>query len=287
MVLVWPRLTPFHRHPLTPRDLHWSSSIHVDADSGCSHAAGGKAFSEPETRGVRDVLQAYVPHMFVSVHSGALSMFTPHAYDTLEPTTGAQGRYERQMLDMLRTVNAKAGVCPYGAAGKELGYTCSGNCLDYAFEAVKVPYSFAFEIYTPDKKAAISEWHQHQRAMRLKSRRAGVDQSLLELGTQDLQPFTPSSGSSCFLESSSSSSSSSRSARRSDAEVGTGVAAGVAATAHHHSDAAATLSATECLRYFNPVDPTAYRATLTEWTGRTLHLSELVAEHYAGVQQGL
>jgi len=37
-----------------------------------------------------------------------------------------------------------------GAAGKEVGYLCPGTCLDYAYDKVNVPYSFAWEIYGKD-----------------------------------------------------------------------------------------------------------------------------------------
>ena len=44
-------------------------------------------------------------------------------------------------------MNSKYCNCPAGAAGKEVGYLCPGTCLDYAYDTLKVPYSFAWEIY--------------------------------------------------------------------------------------------------------------------------------------------
>lgn len=106
-------------------------------------------------------LAAYRPHMFLSVHSGALGMYTPHAYDAKVPLTGQQGEFETQMLGMLQQLNIKSGECPFGAAGKEVGYTCPGTCLDYAFEQVNVPYSFAFEIYTSERDSVLAAWKAH------------------------------------------------------------------------------------------------------------------------------
>jgi hypothetical protein len=42
--------------------------------------SGPSPFSEPETKAVRDSLKGYNADIFLSVHSGALGMFTPHAY---------------------------------------------------------------------------------------------------------------------------------------------------------------------------------------------------------------
>ncbi len=42
--------------------------------------SGSAPFSEPETKAVRDSMKAFGADIFLSVHSGALGMFTPHAY---------------------------------------------------------------------------------------------------------------------------------------------------------------------------------------------------------------
>lgn len=51
------------------------------------------------------------------------------------------------MLEILNKMNPKYCNCDVGAAGKDVGYLCPGTCLDYAYENLAVPYSFAFEIY--------------------------------------------------------------------------------------------------------------------------------------------
>lgn len=46
-----------------------------------THTAPGPfAFSEAETQVVRDELQAFKPHAFLSIHSGTLGLFAPYAY---------------------------------------------------------------------------------------------------------------------------------------------------------------------------------------------------------------
>ena len=41
-----------------------------------------KAFSEPEVRTLKSLVDSYKPSMFVTVHSGTLGMYTPYAYST-------------------------------------------------------------------------------------------------------------------------------------------------------------------------------------------------------------
>eukprot|EP00929_Paragymnodinium_shiwhaense_P010747 TRINITY_DN11569_c0_g1_i2.p2 TRINITY_DN11569_c0_g1~~TRINITY_DN11569_c0_g1_i2.p2 ORF type:complete len:184 (-),score=42.59 TRINITY_DN11569_c0_g1_i2:17-568(-) len=76
-------------------------------------------------------------------------MYMPFAYNTED----LAGRNREQMLNILRTVDSKYCQCPYGAAGKEVGYACPGTCLDWVYEALKTPYAFALEIYTSPQYA--------------------------------------------------------------------------------------------------------------------------------------
>jgi hypothetical protein len=41
-------------------------------------------------------------------------------------------------------------VCKVGSPALLIGYKSSGTCLDYAYKKLKVPYTFAFEIYTDE-----------------------------------------------------------------------------------------------------------------------------------------
>ena len=52
------------------------------------------------------------------------------------------------MVDILDTLQNKyCPSCDVGAAGKEVGYLSPGSCIDYAYDELKIRYSFAFEIY--------------------------------------------------------------------------------------------------------------------------------------------
>jgi hypothetical protein len=106
--------------------------------------------------------------MFVSIHSGALGMYTPFAYSTSKPS----GKVEDQMVRVLKKLNPQYCNCDVGAAGKELNYLCPGTCLDYMFDKLKTPYAFAVEIWEGGKgfkqqksssflEAATAHGHSH------------------------------------------------------------------------------------------------------------------------------
>merc|ERR1719197_967340 len=57
-------------------------------------------------------------------------------------------RNQPAMMQMLKTLDKDHCQCPFGAAGKEVGYPCPGTCLDWVYDELKTPYAFAFEIYT-------------------------------------------------------------------------------------------------------------------------------------------
>jgi len=122
-------------------DDHWKHSNRRDTNSG------RYAFSEDETCILRDSAKQFRPDMFVSIHSGALGMYTPFAYSTSRPT----GKVEDQMVGVLKRLNPRYCNCDVGAAGKELNYLCPGTCLDYMFDKLKTPYAFAVEIWEGGK----------------------------------------------------------------------------------------------------------------------------------------
>lgn len=57
-------------------DAHWKEMNDFSSQTD----SGPEPFSEPETRTIRDSLKSFNPDIFLSVHSGVLGMFTPHAY---------------------------------------------------------------------------------------------------------------------------------------------------------------------------------------------------------------
>ena len=70
-------------------------------------------------------------------------MGMPHAYDYEIAEHNAD-----EMLDVLEGLRDEhCEDCEVGPIGRDLGYTCPGNCMDYAFEVQDVPYAFALEIY--------------------------------------------------------------------------------------------------------------------------------------------
>jgi len=105
---------------------------------------GPKPFSEPETQIFKELVMAYQPTTFLTVHSGTRGMYMPWAFDTKHLAS----RNEASMMSILKQLDSKHCQCPFGAAGKEVGYACPGTCLDWVYDQLKAPYSFAFEIYT-------------------------------------------------------------------------------------------------------------------------------------------
>jgi len=125
-------------------DEMWDRSSAIDTNSGPS------PFSEPETRIFRQLVSEFRPTTFLTVHSGTKGMYMPFAYD-LEH----QAQYNAPlMLDVLKYVDKGHCQCPFGAAGKEVGYSCPGTCLDWVYSKLRTPYVFAFEIYTSGDRDA-------------------------------------------------------------------------------------------------------------------------------------
>lgn len=110
---------------------------------GRDTAPGPAPFSEPETRIFKKVISEYSPTTFLTVHSGTLGLYMPWAYDTKH----LADRNGHNMLEVLRKLDKKHCQCPFGAAGKEVGYSCPGTSLDWVYDKLKVPFAFAFEIF--------------------------------------------------------------------------------------------------------------------------------------------
>ncbi|KYF44218.1 zinc carboxypeptidase superfamily protein [Toxoplasma gondii TgCatPRC2] len=115
---------------------HWNS-----AAANAETSPGNKAFSEPETQAFAKAVTSFKPHIFLSVHSGTLGMYMPWAFSAEEPA-----RNEQAMESVLKEVDEKFCRCPYGAAGKEVGYQSSGTCLDFVYDKLQTPLSFAVEV---------------------------------------------------------------------------------------------------------------------------------------------
>jgi len=104
---------------------------------------GPLPFSEPETRIFKQLVTEFKPTTFLTVHSGTRGMYMPWAYDT----NHLADRNQPAMMEVLKTLDEKHCKCPFGAAGKEVGYACPGTSLDWIYDQMKTPFAFAFEIY--------------------------------------------------------------------------------------------------------------------------------------------
>mmetsp|Transcript_144701 Transcript_144701/g.463702 ORF Transcript_144701/g.463702 Transcript_144701/m.463702 type:complete len:413 (+) Transcript_144701:56-1294(+) len=121
-------------------DEHWQpDAVFSASDTN----PGPKPFSEPETQAFRELVTKYQPTTFLTIHSGTRGMYMPWAFDMQHLAS----RNEPQMMEILRKLDKDHCQCPFGAAGREVGYSCPGTCLDWVYDELKTPYAFAFEIY--------------------------------------------------------------------------------------------------------------------------------------------
>lgn len=101
---------------------------------------GEKAFDQPESRMIKDLMHKFQPHAYLDIHSGFRGMFFPNA------VTNDQ-EFGSNLQRITANVDEAACKCPLGVANKEVGYHTSGSALDYSFEKVGVPFSMAVEVY--------------------------------------------------------------------------------------------------------------------------------------------
>jgi len=105
---------------------------------------GPAPFSEPETQVFKDLVSNYKPTNFLTIHSGTKGMYMPWAFDMHH----LANRNQPAMMKILKELDQDHCECPFGAAGKEVGYPCPGTCLDWVYDKLQTEYAFAFEIYT-------------------------------------------------------------------------------------------------------------------------------------------
>jgi len=200
---------------------------------------GPKPFSEPETRIFRRVVSKFNPTTFVTVHSGTRGMYMPWAYDMEHLAEYNQPA----MLEVLKTLDKSYCKCPYGAAGKEVGYPCPGTCLDWVYDNLKTPYVFAFEIYT-------SPENSENLQTRWEDQVADGAMALLQQGDH----FGHEKFRKLFQE------------HPSD----------FVSLSQQKSSEAAT--AESCFRSFNPTQESEYRQVLENWVSAYLDMTKMVAE---------
>jgi len=123
---------------------NWDEMWTNTAAMGVITDPGPEPFSEPETKILKRLAEDFRPTTFMTIHSGTRGMYMPWAYDM----SHLADRNQPAMLEILEKVDAKHCQCPFGAAGKEVGYSCPGTCMDWVYDKLKTPYVFAYEIYT-------------------------------------------------------------------------------------------------------------------------------------------
>jgi len=249
---------------------NWDEHFVSAAQTGEDTNPGPHPFSEPETQILKRVVAAFEPTSFLCVHSGTKGLYMPWAYSTdatsLLSLNGTEGTTASRMLKVLKQVDAAHCECPFGAAGKEVGYSCPGTSLDWVFEKLNTPYSFAYEIYT-------SPQQDDSFRMRWLDKFKSGGASLLERGHhlahehfKEVFQAHPSD----FVQLRSSSGSSS--------------AAAAGQRRHHHGQRGRTghrhrqQSSYSCFNDFNPGTEASYDSVVRNWATAYLQTAQLVAE---------
>mmetsp|Transcript_19013 Transcript_19013/g.34563 ORF Transcript_19013/g.34563 Transcript_19013/m.34563 type:complete len:330 (-) Transcript_19013:2319-3308(-) len=124
-------------------DDHWVSE---DCSYGSETCPGPHPFSEVESVEVKDLLHEFEADLFLTVHSGALTLLSSYAYAPGLPADGGKDH-----LKVLNELDESFCRCRVGSAAAILNYNCPGTCLDYALDVEGVAFSFAFEIYEEDE----------------------------------------------------------------------------------------------------------------------------------------
>jgi hypothetical protein len=218
-------------------DEEWSNEGFGDTNPG------PKAFSEPETQLFKELTTKYEPTNFLTVHSGTKGMYMPWAYDMQHLAK----RNQPAMLHILKELDKEHCECPFGAAGREVGYSCPGTCLDWVYDRLKTPYAFAFEIYT-DRSADAHLKARFQEKLANMGAFYQLNSTLAEKPFHEVFQAHPSD----FVQLSSQ-------------------------NTHKHQTAAMTES--ECFGIFNPSDETEFKAVLDNWSNAYLDMADMVSEN--------
>jgi hypothetical protein len=198
---------------------------------------GSAPFSEPETRVFKKLVENYKPSMFLTVHSGTKGMYMPWAYDMHHLAK----RNQQEMMQILRDLDAEHCQCPFGAAGKEVGYACPGTCLDWVYDHLRAAYSFAFEIYTTKSHDA----QLKQRWQEKMARGGAFWQDNAHLGHQHYQDLFAEHPS-CFVQ-------------------------------HSHKQLdGKDMNSMDCFRTFNPDSEIEYHTVMENWSDAYLELASKV-----------
>jgi len=221
-------------------DEKWEPQPELDA---ADTNPGPKPFSEPETQIFKDTVSEFDPTTFLTIHSGTKGMYMPWAFDMEH----LADRNEPAMMQMLKTLDDQHCQCPFGAAGKEVGYPCPGTCLDWVYDQLKTPYSFAFEIYTsPDYDESLRERWQEK----MQSGPGAFYQQHSHLAHKHFKDIFEKHPS-CFVQ----------------------LKDGAKHRAHHRGFG---MSESECFAQFNPENEEEFNSVRKNWSKAYLDLAQLV-----------
>eukprot|EP00451_Oxyrrhis_marina_P002689 CAMPEP_0204270520 /NCGR_PEP_ID=MMETSP0468-20130131/18943_1 /ASSEMBLY_ACC=CAM_ASM_000383 /TAXON_ID=2969 /ORGANISM="Oxyrrhis marina" /LENGTH=372 /DNA_ID=CAMNT_0051246069 /DNA_START=78 /DNA_END=1196 /DNA_ORIENTATION=+ len=196
---------------------------------------GPKAFSEAETQIFKKLAEQYRPTSFLTIHSGTRGMYMPYAFDMdhLAP------RKQKSMLQMLTKLDEEYCQCPFGAAGREVGYSCPGTCLDYVYDKLNTDYAFAFEIYYGEDDGELKERFQE------KMHGGSFLQLRDSLAHHEMRPVFEDQQSD-FIQ----------------------------LAASEESEA---MTRYECFSLFNPDTEVKFNNTVTTWSTAYVHLADMIA----------
>jgi len=224
---------------------NWDEEWQPDDTMGPAQTNPGPSpFSEPETKVFKSLVSDYMPSTFLTVHSGTKGMYMPWAYDMEHLAK----RNEPEMMNILRTLDKDHCECPFGAAGREVGYSCPGTCLDWVYDKLDTKYSFAFEIYTdPSADEDLRERWQEKMGQP-DSAFIQEHSSLAHKSFQDVFAKHPSS----FVQ----------------------------LEAHKkHRHYGFEMSPEDCFKQFNPNTEELFKSVLDNWSGAYLDMATMVSSN--------
>lgn len=220
-------------------DEEWQPGAVLDAKDT---NPGPKAFSEAETKIFKQLVSEYRPTTFLTIHSGTRGMYMPWAYDMEH----LANRNQPQMMKILKTLDKDHCECPFGAAGREVGYSCPGTCLDWVYDKLQTEYAFAFEIYAGSEYTGMLKERWQEKMEQEGSSFLQEHSSLAHEQFRDIFEAHPSS----FVQ----------------------LKAGVEHTRTNE----------ECFEQFNPMDEEEFKSVIDNWSGAYLDMANLVYQQLSG-----
>jgi hypothetical protein len=212
---------------------------------------GTAPFTESETRVFKELTQEYMPTTFLTIHSGTRGMYMPWAYDMEHLAQ----RNQPQMMEILRKLDQDHCQCPFGAAGKEVGYPCPGTCLDWVYDKLNTSYSFAWEIYTAHEADTDLKERWEEKMGESGSAYLQMNSHLADEHFKDIFEKSPSD----FVQ--------------------------LSSQRHRHRRGNG-MSSDECFAQFNPESQDDFDSVVNNWSKAYLDLATLVTKNLKGSSGG-